>query len=388
MQYKVLFVLLFFLLIPAHAAIAVEEGSGSILSEIQDVSNKIADEQYASATLEKEIQVQLQVQQELKDSISTLEESIVNIENQFIDTNTRIDEVTDALSIQESAIAQMVQEQYTTGSPTLFSLVFSSYSLSELLENYQSARALNEALTEKVKEYKLLYAHYLSLQVALEEQKASKEASLFEQLSQQEALEASITYSYELRNYYTNNIDAYQEKLLGLEKQQREIDAAIEQAHKEQIERKNEKNPNTPNVPTEKQGIFDPQWPVDSRTITCGFHCDGYPFDRVHSGLDIAVSQGSPVYAAESGFISRVVFDPRSSDLAFILIDHGERYLTAYLHLSCVTVEPYQEVQKGDVIGCSGGTPGTAGAGSTTGPHLHFEVRVNGIKDDPLKYLP
>ena len=77
------------------------------------------------------------------------------------------------------------------------------------------------------------------------------------------------------------------------------------------------------------------------------------------------------------------------SNYAYVMIVHADNFATIYGHVSAVYVEPDQVVQKGQTIAAIGGLPGTPGAGRfTTGPHVHFGVRLNGIPVDPLIYLP
>jgi murein DD-endopeptidase MepM/ murein hydrolase activator NlpD len=92
--------------------------------------------------------------------------------------------------------------------------------------------------------------------------------------------------------------------------------------------------------------------------------------------------------AAGDGYVARVKFSGTTA-YAYIMIIHSNGLSTVYGHVSSVSVEQDQYVLQGDKIGLTGGAPRSIGAGAfTTGPHLHFEVRKNGIPVNPLDYLP
>lgn len=131
-------------------------------------------------------------------------------------------------------------------------------------------------------------------------------------------------------------------------------------------------------------------WPVPSQKVTAFFHDATYPFRNVfeHSGVDIRASHGTAIKAAASGYVAQAKRCSVASCYSYVMIIHQNGLATLYGHMSSIIVKADQFVARGDVIGYSGGTPGTAGAGPfVTGPHLHFEVRKNGIPVNPLPYL-
>ena len=116
-------------------------------------------------------------------------------------------------------------------------------------------------------------------------------------------------------------------------------------------------------------------WPV-SGPVTSGF---GMRWGRMHEGIDIAASIGTPVHAAAAGTVIYASWMTGYGNL--VVVDHGNGLATAYAHASALLVHVGQPVAQGQTVSLVGST------GNSTGPHLHFEVRVNGVAVDPLLYL-
>ncbi|WP_119339328.1 peptidoglycan DD-metalloendopeptidase family protein [Meiothermus hypogaeus] len=122
------------------------------------------------------------------------------------------------------------------------------------------------------------------------------------------------------------------------------------------------------------------RWPMTNFTITTYYGRRGV-FQRFHTGIDLAAPTGTPIYAARAGQVDTAGWSRFGYGL-HVILDHGGAQETLYGHMSRIAVRPGQWVARGDLIGYVGST------GWSTGPHLHFEVRVGGAARNPLAYLP
>lgn len=131
-------------------------------------------------------------------------------------------------------------------------------------------------------------------------------------------------------------------------------------------------------------------WPVDpNRGISAYFRDPAYlgSFGVQHNAIDLPEYQGSIVRAAADG-VAYTVRD-NGYGYSYIILAHADGFMTVYGHISNILVAEGDTITQGAVIGLSGGMPGTIGAGyMTTGPHLHFEMLLNGLYVDPLDYMP
>ena len=117
-------------------------------------------------------------------------------------------------------------------------------------------------------------------------------------------------------------------------------------------------------------------WPTSGR-VTSEY---GYRWGRMHQGIDVGAPTGTPIRAAQAG---EVIFSGSQGGYGLtVVIAHGGGFSTLYAHQSRLAARDGQQVARGDVIGYVGST------GHSTGPHLHFETRVNGAAQNPRAYLP
>jgi murein DD-endopeptidase MepM/ murein hydrolase activator NlpD len=116
-------------------------------------------------------------------------------------------------------------------------------------------------------------------------------------------------------------------------------------------------------------------WPVNGAVVS-GF---GMRWGRMHEGIDISAPTGTPIWAAAAGTVIHAGWLGGYGNL--VVVDHGNGLATAYAHASVILVAVGQSLAQGETLSLVGST------GNSSGPHLHFEVRVNGVAVDPLLYL-
>lgn len=124
------------------------------------------------------------------------------------------------------------------------------------------------------------------------------------------------------------------------------------------------------------QGTGQFMYPLRDYTISSYY---GMRWGRMHTGVDLAASQGTKIYAADGGTVAFAGW--KSSYGYLVIIDHGGLYTTYYAHCSVLNVSAGQRVEKGQNIALVGNT------GNSTGPHCHFEIRYNDVPQNPLNYL-
>ncbi|MCX8087304.1 MAG: peptidoglycan DD-metalloendopeptidase family protein [Rhodocyclaceae bacterium] len=119
---------------------------------------------------------------------------------------------------------------------------------------------------------------------------------------------------------------------------------------------------------------------VEARASSFGWRLDPFTGQAaLHEGIDFIAEPGTPILAAAAGIVKTVEWHPQYGNL--VEIDHGNELITRYAHASATFVKPGELVRRGQKIAAVGNT------GRSTGPHLHFEVRINGVAQNPARFL-
>jgi murein DD-endopeptidase MepM/ murein hydrolase activator NlpD len=261
---------------------------------------------------------------------------------------------------------------YRSGQADFMTVLLESDGFTDLLSRYEYLRRIEEqdsSIISRVRDLRngtiVTVDRVTSDRDAIE----SKKAELVRTRSQLEAREADLAAARDGKAAALDDVNSTIDQLEGdVSDLQGEIQQQIQQAS------------STPGVTPLPAGPVQGAsggwiWPV-SGTITSPF---GYRWGRMHEGIDISVPEGTPVRAAKAGTVILAAYTGGYGN--YTCIDHGGGLSSCYAHQSSYAVSPGDSVAQGEVIGYSGNT------GSSTGPHLHFEIRVNGTATDPLGYL-
>lgn len=302
------------------------------------------------------------------------------------------------ISDHKDKIAEMIKIIYINDSRNILEAFLLNDSLSDFLNEIKYAELVQNGLSSLLDEYKLKKEDLKNKQVELtqkkidlEAQKISLENEKDDLINEQQRLSVLITETQNDEKKYKEIINqaiidqkAMQNEIAEIERQILDSNIKFKDAKKKEgMERKL----------LEMGGSISNNslsWPVAMNSITTYFHDQEYPFRNVigeHAAIDIRAKQGTAIKAPSAGYVVKVK-NGGAKGYSYIMLMHTNNIATVYGHVSSISVSEDEYVSEGDIIGYSGGTPGTTGAGPfTTGPHLHFEVRASGIPVNPLEYL-
>ncbi len=215
---------------------------------------------------------------------------------------------------------------------------------------------------------------------AVAEQEASIEAVRAEQATARAQVRAEAAVESALLAEAQAEKAGYEQRTSSLEEESSAITELLRVRAAEQAARDAEARRQAQRVFRAGTGVLG--YPVASPTITSGYGYRTHPIfggRRLHAGMDLRAPTGTPILAAAAGTV--VAAGYRGGYGNAVVIDHGGSLATLYAHQSRLAVSAGEQVARGQVVGAAGTT------GNSTGPHLHFEVRVEGTPVDPANYL-
>jgi len=338
----------------------LQRSESSIEVEMELLENRIAKTELDVQATGDEISI-------VNDEIVVLEKRMAAVEDQLERSRASLSEILRQMDVYDNDMAL----QLLFGSDSFGDLFARLQELSSVTGDLKSALERAEAEREQI--------------TGDRAEQVGKRERLSELLSQQEnqmALLENEKGSKDLLLAQTQRSESqFQIFLSELRGEQQYVNQQIT-ALQGEVERK------LTSIDSEGQGSEVLSWPAEPlKGISALFHDSTYPFRHLfeHPGIDLPVSYGTPIVSAAPGYVAWTRTGTMYGN--YVMVIHANGIATLYAHLSRISVTQDQFVARGATIGLSGGVPGTPGAGLSTGAHLHFEVRLNGIPTDPLNYL-
>ncbi len=396
-----------FLLVPTLST-ATDSTGADITADLslEELTKKIKDRQNSIDAINKQIDAYERILGQkrgaitsLKTQLSVLEdqikkaELIIQLKKQQIDETgleingiqREIGERQKDISVQKEHIAEFIRIIHQNSQKAPLEILLSDDSLSTFYNQERFLQDIQTDLKKSLTQVKLLKERLELENKSLTDKKSSLEDLVQGLKTSQVVMEGNKVVKASLLDQTKSDEKKYATLLESMRAEQSQANndiVSLEKILRAKLAKQGNNNLNN----FRGQKLI---WPIPSHYITAHFHDPDYPFRNVfeHPAIDIRTPQGTPIHAAASGYVSRA--KDAGYGYSYISLIHADGISTVYGHVSCILVKEDQFVVQGETIGCSGALPGTRGAGRlTTGAHLHFEVRVNGIPVNPEDYLP
>lgn len=326
----------------------IQSDVSELVAEIAELNDEITSQQ---------LEVEL-LQQQRQNLLETIEK-----------TEIELDETTAEYEKQKEQLEARLVASYKAGDTTYLDLLLQSSSLSDFISNYYMVSKMvtaDQEMLSKVEEQKK------ELELAKVELKKQKK-QLLETTDESENKAVALENMIVIKNSYISQLseeeEEYASKIIEMQTEVKKVEAEILTAA-------------TLNIGYDYVG-GEMAWPVPGHTIITSYYgMRTHPITgvyKLHTGVDISASIGDTFIAANDGVVAKAEYNTAYGNM--VLINHGGGVSTLYAHGSEIMVEVGQEVKRGDEVLKVGST------GYSTGPHAHFEVRINGQYVDPLPYI-
>lgn len=369
-----LFLVVVVIAAPIHVARGAEIDDR--LQELDDLQTQIDDLQkqiQSAKNTEKSVSAELaRLGQQLELStreLNYIQAQISYTQDQIESTRNEIGATEQKLAAQKDAFDARLVSMYKAGRVSYVDILFTSGSLSEFMSRVHYLKQIAEQDNALIDEYAANRATLLA-----EQQDLQNKMTQYQTLAaQQEQKRTEVSSRSADRERYLASVQANREQLEQAEDEMDRQSKALEKVIAD-LQAKGQK------PQAHKLAMM---WPVSGGWITSYYGNRMHPvlgYVRWHGGIDYAAASGVPIKAMEDGTVLLAGWNGDYGNC--VILDHGGGVSTLYGHASKILVKAGQDVVKGQTVALVGTT------GLSTGPHLHFEVRVNGQTQDPLSWLP
>lgn len=352
-------------------------------ASIQAYKKKIAEQATAQLTLQNQLALldnqiaEKQLQYERTQAAIELATTQI----QALEGKIRVHEL--AIKTREAAIGELVRRIRQTDQVSPLYVFLTKPSFSEYFARLDQVKRLQRSLIQTTEELRSQKKEMEGLKSDREGERQSLVGQQIQLQKDQLGLEqdksAKTSFLAETQNKESEFQNAISE-LRGEQQSAKQQIADLQDRLRDQLNNSDS---------TLAQGDTTLQWPVTPRKgVSARFHDPTYPYRNLfeHPGMDLPTPVGTPIAAAAGGYVAWTRTGKQYGN--YIMLVHTGGIATVYAHLTRFAVKPDTYVGRGETIGYSGGKPGDPGAGLSTGPHLHFEVRQNGIPVNPENFLP
>lgn len=376
---KKIFTIVIIVIMLACSYSAVVTRAATLGEQQQEIQEKKEEVQQKLEYVQEELSSSIVKIQELDDTITQAESDITSLEEELNSLQTQIDENTNKLNeIQtnyennEQLLQQRLVAMYEIGEASYLDILLHSTSLIDFLSTYYSIEEIINSDTELLAQINKEKQEVEKTKNALDEQKAS--------------LKVKKAKKEQLAVITQNNKTLKEQAVTNLSQEEQELQKKIEEykAEEQRIEALIQLASNEYEYSGDYTGGIM-AWPIakSGTYITSAYGTREHPIQgvvKMHTGIDIGnAGFGAPIIAAADGIVTMAGYYGGYGNC--VIINHGNGISTLYGHGQTILTQVGKEVKKGDLIMEVGST------GNSTGPHLHFEVRVNGSCVNPMSYL-
>ena len=320
----------------------------------------------------------------LKTKIENTNAQISAYKQLIADAQEELDEANASLDALRQEHRERVRAMEEGGTISYWQVLFQANSFTELLDRINMIQEINAADRKRMEALSVAADIVTATQLNLDAEKTALDEAVAQMEADEQLLEEKRTQSDELLRQLAQQADEFQLLLAESEALQDELMQQI--ASKEADLKQAQYNAYL--VELAKSGQNPPSdaiWvtPVSGYTITSPFGMRVHPilgYELMHNGIDMACSQGTPIYATRAGTVATASYQAGGAGY-YVSINHLDGFSSIYMHMTHYVVSTGQSVSQGQLIGYVGST------GLSTGPHLHFGISYGGTYVNPLAYI-